>query len=423
MDISLLVSMITVIVLVALSGILAATETSMLASSSGKLHRLSKSGDARASLAKKLRHNMEKALSSLLLFNILINNFATSLTADIFIRHFGENGVFYATSLMTVLIVTYAEVLPKLLAFNNPEKMMLSFARMIHIIIKIFSPAANLMQVAAKWSLRLCRIEYDPLSRSSSSIEELRGAIDLHNPHDIEAIQERAMLHSILDLGDVEVGEVMIHRRNVQMINMSLPLDEIIDLVISSPYTRIPVWRDNKDNIVGILHGKALLRALHNSYKLAQPVDLLSLPSKPWFIPDSTTLHEQLEAFRRRKEHFALVVDEYGALQGVVTLEDILEEIVGEISDETDEPLEGVWQRRDGSIIAVGTTTLRDLNRKFQWDLPDAEAATIAGLVLHESQIIPESGQTFVIQGFRLKILRRVRNQLTLVRIFPSGTL
>ena len=419
MEIPLLASIVIVSVLIILSGILSASETSMLAASSGKLHRLSKSGNMRAVLAKKLRHSMEKALGSLLLCNILINNFATSLTADIFIKRFGENGVFYATSVMTVLIVTYAEVLPKLLAFNNPEKMALKFARMLHLIVTIFSPAAGLMQTAAKWSLRLFKIDYDPHARQNSSIEELRGAIDLHNPHDIEAVEERAMLHSILDLGDVEVGEVMIHRRNVQMIDMTLPLEKIIDQVISSPYTRIPLWRDNKDNIVGILHAKALLRAINLSQKTSQPIDILALTSKPWFIPESTTLQEQLEMFRGRKEHFALVVDEYGALQGVVTLEDILEEIVGEISDETDEHLEGVWQGRDGSVVSVGTTTIRDLNRKFQWELPDEEAATIAGLILHEAQIIPEIGQTFVIHGFRLRILRRVRNQLTLIRIVP----
>lgn len=419
MDIPLFASVFIVIGLITLSGILSATETGMLSSSLGKLHRLSKSGDVRAILAKKLCHSMKKVLGSLLLVNILVNNFATSLTADIFIREFGENGVFYATSVMTVLIVTYAEVLPKLLALNNPEKMTLKFVRIIHYIVKIFSPGARLLQTAAEGSLRIIGIDYDPYAREKSSIEELRGAIDLHNPHDLEAVEERAMLHSILDLGDVEVGEVMIHRRNVQMIDMTLPLDKIIDQVISSPYTRIPLWRDNKDNIVGILHAKALLRALNSAQKTAQPIDILALTSKPWFIPESTTLQEQLEMFRRRKEHFAIVVDEYGVLQGIVTLEDILEEIVGEISDETDEPLEGVWQGRDGSVVSMGTTTLRDLNRKFQWELPDEEAATIAGLILHEAQIIPEVGQVFIIHGFRLRILRRVRNQLTLIRIVP----
>ena len=419
MEIPLFASIIIVSVLIILSGILSASETSLLSSSSGKLHRLSKTGNGRAILAKKLRHSMEKALGSLLLFNILINNFATSLTADIFIKRFGENGVFYATSVMTVLIVTYAEVLPKLLAFNNPEKMALKFSRMLHVVVAIFSPAASLMQGAAKWSLRILKIDYDPHARQSSSIEELRGAIDLHNPHDKEAATERAMLHSILDLGDVEVGEVMIHRRNVQMIDMAQPLEKIIDQVISSPYTRIPLWRDNKDNVVGILHAKSLLRALNLSYKTSQPIDISALTSTPWFIPESTTLQEQLEMFRHRKEHFALVVDEYGVLQGVVTLEDILEEIVGDISDETDEPLEGVWQGRDGRVVSAGTTTLRDLNRKFQWDLPDEEAATIAGLILHEARIIPDIGQTFVIHGFRVHVLRRVRNQLTLIRITP----
>ena len=421
MEIPLFVSIVLIIILLVLSSILSATETALIAASTGKLHRLGKAGDRRAELVKKLRHSIEKVLGSLLLCNILVNSLATSLSTELFIEFFGDKGVFYATTVMTVLIVTYAVVLPKILAFNNPEKMSLQYARAINAVVRIFSPIASLMRWAAKWSLKICGVKYDPNARTASSIEELRGAIDLHNPHNLEAVEERAMLHSILDLGDVEVGEVMIHRRNVQMINAGLPLQEIIESVISGPYTRIPLWKDNKDNIVGILHAKSLLRALNDLRNKIGEIDILSLSSKPWFIPESTTLQEQLEVFRRRKEHFAMVVDEYGAIQGIVTLEDILEEIVGEISDETDIHLEGVWHSRDGSVISVGTTTLRDLNRKFQWDLPDEEASTIAGLILHESRIIPETGQTFVIQGFRFKVLKRVRNQITLVRIFPPA--
>lgn len=419
MEIPLSVSVILIVILIILSTLLSTVETALIAASTGKLHRLGKAGDHRAELVKKLRNAIEKVLSSVLLCNILVNSLATSLSTEIFIELFGDKGVFYATGLMTVLLVTYAEVLPKILAFNNPEGISLHYARAVDFIVKIFSPVATLMQWAARGSLKVCRIKYNPSARAASSIEELRGAIDLHNPHDSEAVEERAMLHSILDLGDVDVGEVMIHRRNVQMIEATLPPQKILEMVISSPYTRIPLWKDNKDNIVGVLHAKSLLRALNNPEKKIGDIDILSLTSKPWFIPESTTLQDQLDAFRRRKEHFAMVVDEYGAIQGIVTLEDILEEIVGEISDETDVPLEGVWHGRDGSVISVGTTTLRDLNRKFQWSLPDEEASTIAGLILHESRIIPEAGQTFVMQGFRLKVLRRVRNQITLVRIFP----
>jgi Mg2+/Co2+ transporter CorB len=421
MEIPLSLSIILIAILILLSSILSATETALIAASKGKLHRMGKAGDYRAERVKQLRHSIEKVLGSLLLFNILVNSLATSLSTGIFIEFFGDKGVFYATTLMTVLIVTYAEVLPKIIAFNNPEKLALRYARVIDWVVKILSPVANLMQWVAKFSLKIAGLKYDPHTRTASSIEELRGAIDLHNPQDLEAVQERAMLHSILDLGDVEVGEIMIHRRNVQMIDADLPPKKILELVVTGPYTRIPLWKNNKDNIVGVLHVKTLLRALSEPSKSLEQIDILELTNKPWFIPESTTLQEQLEAFRRRKEHFAMVVDEYGAIQGIVTLEDILEEIVGEISDETDIHLEGVWHGRDGSVIAVGTTTLRDLNRKFQWDLPDEEASTIAGLILHESRILPEAGQTFVIQGFRVKILRRIRNQINLVRIFPPS--
>ena len=401
-----------------ISGVLSATEAALIAVSSGKIHRKIKKGNKRAELVKKLRGNMDKVLGSLLLCNTMINSFATTLSAAIFIDLFGDKGVFYATTLMTVLIVIYAEVLPKILAFNNAEDVSIYCASFIKFIVKIFSPLAYLMRLAAKFSLRLFRIHHDS-NATSNSIEELRGAIDLHNPHETEAVQERAMLHSILDLGDVEVAEVMTYRRNIMMIDASMPLEDIIDLVIASPYTRIPLWIDNNDNIVGVLHAKALLRAYVNIKKDDVEVDIITLTNQPWFIPESTTLQEQLEAFRQRKEHFAIVVDEYGALQGIITLEDILEEIVGDISDETDILLEGVWHGRDGSVTTLGTTTIRDLNRKFQWSLPDEEASTIAGLILHEARIIPKVGQVFNIHEFRMKILKRVRNQITRVQIFP----
>jgi Mg2+/Co2+ transporter CorB len=228
------------------------------------------------------------------------------------------------------------------------------------------------------------------------------------------------MLHSILDLDDVPVSDIMVHRRNMTMLDADLPVEEIVTEALNSPHTRIPIFRGEPDNIVGVLHAKDLLRALHgNQWKLAG-LDIVGLASKPWFIPDSTNLLSQLEAFRARHEHFAIVVDEYGALMGIVTLEDILEEIVGDISDEHDVKVSGVAPQADGSFVVDGTVTIRDLNRELDWQLPDEHASTIAGLVLYESRRIPMVGQVFVFFGFRFEILERHRNQITKLKITPT---
>ncbi|OJX11728.1 MAG: hypothetical protein BGO77_06430 [Caedibacter sp. 37-49] len=421
MTISLSVAIPIILILTVISAVFSAAETAFIAASKAKLHRLAKLGDKRAQLVKNLRQSIEKLISSILLCNQLINNLANSISTVVLVLLFGDAGVVYAPIVMTSLIVIYAEVMPKIIAIAHAETTAIHLARALQIVIKLTNPITFLMHWIARNTLRMVGIKIEPHARATSSLEELRGAIDLHGyPGEEESAEERAMLHSILDLGDVEVGEIMVHRKNAMMINADLSIKEIIHQVISSPYTRIPLWKDNKDNIVGILHAKALLKAIQKDS--SEKLNILSISTKPWFIPESTTLREQLQAFRSRQEHFALVVDEYGALMGVVTLEDILEEIVGEISDEHDLPLEGVWIRRDGTIMALGTITIRDLNRKFEWTLPDEEASTIAGLVLHESRVIPKVGQTFLIHGFQFRILKRVRNQITLLKITPPTT-
>ena len=250
-----------------------------------------------------------------------------------------------------------------------------------------------------------------------SRTEELRGAIALHEG-DQESIQrERAMLKSVLDLAEVEVGAIMVHRKTVSMIDADDPPDDIVAQVLASPYTRLPLWRSNSDNIVGVIHAKELLRALQNRTGELADLDVPNLSTNPWFIPETTHLLDQLQAFRERHEHFALVVDEYGSLMGVVTLEDILEEIVGDISDEHDVSVSGLRRQPDGTYIVDGKFTIRDLNRQLDWSLPDEEAATVAGLILHESRRIPEVGQTFLFYGVRFEVLRRQRNQITAVRV------
>jgi Mg2+/Co2+ transporter CorB len=260
--------------------------------------------------------------------------------------------------------------------------------------------------------------------RPDDTDELLRSAIEEHTSTDAEDAaetrQERNMLRSILDLGEVTVVEVMTHRRQMVTIDAELPPSEIVDAALASPFTRLPLWQDEPDNIIGVVHAKSLLRAVRAAKGPLTAQDMDQVVSKPWFVPDATTLLDQLQAFRDRREHFALVVDEYGSLMGLVTLEDILEEIVGDITDELDTHVAGVFVQPDGSYIVDGTVTVRDLNREFDWELPDeTDYSTIAGLVLYESRHIPEVGQTFTFFGFRFEILKRQRNQIMTVRVTP----
>lgn len=406
----------TILFFILLSAIFSASETALIAASKAKLHRLSKKGSNAAKMVMSMRLESEKLIGTILLCNSLANIVSASLATYLFTKFWGETGVWYATALMTFLIVIYAEVMPKIFAISFAESLAIFLAPSISFLIKITSPITFFIEKMARWSLRLMGVKIDPKARITSSEEELRGAIDLHEGSP-ESRQEKAMMHSILDLGDVHVDEIMVHRSDVTMLDADSDPSTIIEMVTSSPFTRIPLWEENTDNIIGILNAKDLLRAIRFHNGNLQNIKIKEIVNKPWFVPETTTLHEQLQAFRDRKEHFAIVVDEYGAFIGIVTLEDILEEIVGEISDEHDIQIPGIWGQMNGDIFVTGSTTLRDLNRQFDWALPDIEASTIAGLVLHEARKIPKVGQTFNIKGFRIKVIRRVRNKLTLLRI------
>ncbi|MBI1954258.1 MAG: CBS domain-containing protein, partial [Proteobacteria bacterium] len=291
------------------------------------------------------------------------------------------------------------------------------------IIFKIMRPITVAINFIARQSLRLIGVKTRSDITSHTSIAELRGLIDMHQGPGQDVIHERAMLKSILDLRSVQLSEIMVHRKNITMINASDPFETIVDQILASPFTRIPLWKNDPDNIVGVINAKVLLRAVRAHKDKLEELDILSLAHKPWFVPESTDLLEQLQAFRERREHFALVVDEYGSLMGIVTLEDILEEIVGDITDEHDIAVKGVRQQADGSYIIDGSVTIRDLNRQFDWGLSDESAATLAGLIIYETRKIPETGQIFMLNGFRFEILRRQRNQITLVRVTPPAAL
>jgi len=411
----------SILVLLVLSAFFSGSETALTASSEPRMHELARQGSARAQIVLALQERKPRLIGAILLGNNLVNIFASALATSLLLHSFGDAGIFYATAAMTILVLIFSEVLPKTYALGHADRMALKVAPVVKPVVAVLAPISLTVNKIVELTLKAFGASTSAEQLHSHREEELRGIISLHSGASPEIRQEREMLRSILDLDDVEVYEIMTHRRNVEMLNIREAPRTLVEQVLNSTYTRLPLYDEDQDNIVGIVHAKALLRVIGASEKGLDGVDLREVATEPWYIPETTSLLEQLQAFRQRREHFAIVVDEYGAFMGVVTLEDILEEIVGEIDDEHDLTVAGVRPQADGSYIVNGSVTIRDLNREFEWYLPDDEATTIAGLVLHEARMIPEPGQVFSFHDFRFEILRRQRNQITLLRVRPPA--
>lgn len=417
---------ISILILMGLSAFFSGSETALTAASRARMHALEKDGDKRAALVNKLRDRKDRMIGALLLGNNLVNIMASAIATAFFIRLVGESGVFFATLIMTMALLIFSEVMPKTYALGHADTLAMRIAPIVRMVVLIFSPVVELIAFIVRTTLRLAGADAGNATLADIAEQELRGAIELHHESEAEekgreSSEKRAMLRSILDLVDVTVEDIMTHRRNVLAVDAQEPMDTIVDQVLSSPYTRLPVWEDDSDNIIGIIHAKALLRELRSVSGNIERLGIRNMLLEPWFIPETTTLFDQLQAFRERKEHFAVVVDEYGSFMGIVTLEDILEEIVGDIDDEHDTQVSGVRTQGDGSYLVDGTVTIRDLNRELDWDLPDEDYSTIAGLILYESKMLPEAGQNFSFYGYRFKVMKRQRNQVTLIRVIPPS--
>ena len=412
-------AIVTVFVLLLLSAFFAGSETALTASSRASMARLEKQGNKRAGIVNRLLEQRERLLGALLFGNNAVNIAASALATGVLLTWFGHAGVLYATVVMTIIVVVFSEVLPKTAAFNAPDRIALAVARPMYWFVKLFGPVLMAIEALVRWLLKQIGMTVGEDQEVLSAREELRGAVDLlHSEGDVETL-DRDMFGGVLDLRDLVVSDVMIHRTGMITLNADDSSEDLVNAVIASPVTRLPLWRGNPENIVGILHVKDLLRALHAVDGDAAKVDIAALMTPPWFVPDMRPVSEQLKAFRRRKTQIALVVDEYGEVEGLVTLEDILEEIVGDITDEHDVAIPGVRRQPDGSANVDGAVPIRDLNRIMDWNLPDQEATTIAGLVIHEARSIPEVGQSFTFHGFRFRVLRRERNRITALRIQP----
>lgn len=424
LDLPIAVAAPLVVLCLALGAYMSAAETAITGTSRPRMHRLAQQGNKRAAIVNGLLDRKDEAVSAVLLGNSIVNILSASLTTAVLTAVFGAAGIVYATIVIGIMVVIFAEVMPKTWALLRADRVALMLAPSIVLTLSILGPIARAVAWVSRFFLKLLGVRADPAADAEEHVDVLRGAIELHGhgQSDEDAPAEKAMLRSVLDLGDRTVADVMTHRGNVVLIDAGQPMNAIVSHMLAAPYTRLPVFRGDPDNVLGVVHAKDLFRAI-NAAGGVETVTIEAVMTPPWFIPETTTLFDQLQAFRARHEHFAMVVDEYGALLGIVTLEDIIEEITGDIEDEHDAIKRGVVTREDGSLVVRGDVPIRDLNREYAWGLPEDVAITIAGLVLHEARRIPEVGQTYAFYGFRFEILKREGTRIAELRIVPPAAI
>ncbi len=416
-----------ILLLLVLSGFFSGSETALTAASRGKLRSQAEKGSRGAERALKITEDNERLIGSVLLGNNLVNILAASLATSLFTRLFGDGGVAFATLVMTILVLVFAEVLPKTYAITNAETAAARVSPVIELVIRVFSPVVGAVRWFVRLMLRVFGVQTDPDSHILAVREEIAGALYLGHSEGVVEKEDRDRILGALDLGERAVEEIMLHRSKIEMLDAETDPETLLKQCLESPHTRLPVFKGEYDNILGVVHAKDLLRGMHKlafgeegSAEKLRAFNILDVAMEPYFIPDTTTLDDQMRQFLRRRTHFALVVDEYGSLEGLITLEDILEEIVGEITDEfdTEENLP-VRKLDDGNYVIDASMTIRDLNRAMDWTLPDDEANTIAGLVLHEAQMIPTVGQVFSFHGFRFEVTGRKDNRITRLKMRP----
>lgn len=406
--------------LLIISAVFSAAETALTRASRGRMHQLERDGDKAARRVNRLLDNQEMMIGAVLIGYNVLNILSSVLATEVITNLIpGGWGVAAATAVMTVLVVVFVEVLPKTLAIVRADDMARTLSGPMLLTVRLLGPVIYAIQWIVRHTLRIFGVNLDMDTDVLAAHEEIRGAVNYHHSEGAVESRDRRMLGGVLDLSDMDVSEIMVHRKSMSMIDAGLSPRDLVAKVLESENTRLPLWRGDPENIIGVLHAKDLLKALAATGGAVDTLDIGVIVREPWFIPDTTNLKDQLNAFLKRRTHFALVVDEYGALQGLVTLEDILEEIVGEIDDEHDQAVLGVRRQADGTVHVDGDVTVRDLNRAMDWDLPDEHAVTVAGLVIHEARTIPEPGQKFLFHRHQFQILRRVRNQVTALKVSP----
>jgi Mg2+/Co2+ transporter CorB len=411
--------------LLVLSGFFSGSETALTASSRAKLKAQADRGSRGAASAMKITEDRERMIGAILLGNNVVNILSASLATALLTRVFGDSGVAFATLGMTALVLVFGEVLPKTVAITYPEPVAVRVAPVIRLIILIFAPVVAVVRVFVRGVLRIFGVRADPSANVLAIREEIMGAIELGHEEGAVEKEDRNRLLATLNLSDRTVEEVMRHRSQIEMIDADQPPERILAQILASPHTRLPIYRGSEEDIVGVVHAKDVMRELDRILRgadgkpgTAADFDVMRIARKPYFVPETTDLDDQMRQFLKSRTHFALVVDEYGSLRGLITLEDIIEEIVGDITDEFDVTGEAPPRPTEsGDYLIDGAMTIRDLNRALDWNLPDDEANTVAGLVIHEAQTIPNEGQVFSFHGFRFEIVSKRENRIARIKV------
>lgn len=407
-----------VVFLLFLSALFSCFETAIVGTSRAKIHRLRNEGNRRAKIIENLLKNREKVVSTMLLGNNAINILASAITTTVFLDLFGDTGVIYATIVLTIMVLIFSEILPKSYAIKHPDAISLFFAPVIAFLVMVFFPFTNTAQKIVDFVINI--FSNKPNKKSSfSELEEIRDTVNLKHIEGTIYKYDKDMIDGVLDLADTEISEIMVHRKEIESINIDLPVKEIIHQALNMNYTRIPLWQGNKENVVAILNVRKLLKALYfcKNDKDLEKFDLKSITTEAWFVPNTNSLRTQLFIFRKKKKRFALVIDEYGSLQGLVTLEDILEEIVGEIKEQEDSLEVNIVRIKSGACKIAGKVLIRDINKKLDWDLPeDGDAYNLAAFIISNLGRIPEEKESFTISNYNFEILRKRANDLIWVK-------
>jgi Mg2+/Co2+ transporter CorB len=411
----LLASILIVIFLLLLSGLLSGSETSITSVSKSKIHKLAIRGDKRAQQLLHLIKNKSDFISSLLIGNNFVNILASVLATAILIKYYGDKGILYSTILMSLLIVIFSEVLPKNYALIRPDRFALAMSKYLIVFSKIITPIMLLVK-AINWSFfKIMRIDLENKATSKTAREDIRNIINMHEDEGRLLKDEGDMLNAILDLKEITVEKIMTHRKNIYSIDLNNK-NEFFPRISKSSFSRIPVWKENPNNILGLIHAKNVLTNLNDQGQL----DITKIKEnliKPWFVPETTKAKDQLNEFIQRKEKLAFVVDEYGELMGLISMEDIIEEIVGNIFDEKDFSTIGIRKIDINTYRIRGDVNIRDINRELDIQIPDTFYSTIAGYIIHETESFPDVGQIFSFGDIRYEIVNKNKNQITQIKM------
>ena len=409
-----LVSVIYIICLIVISAILSGSETSITSIRKSKIHKLANKGDRNALRVLKLIEKKNDLVSSILVGNNFVNILASALATAILIKFYGDDGVIYSTIVMSVLIVIFAEILPKNIALLKPDRYALTLSFILTLFLKFFSPFVYIIKKFNLLIFKIFNIEKQKVTDASVR-EDIRNIINMHEDEGILLKDERDMLNGILDLKEMTVEKIMTHRKNIYSINIDQP-EEYFKKISQSSFSRIPVWKESPNNILGVVHAKKLLANINESGK----IDLKNINDStldPWFIPETTKVKDQLNSFIDRHEKIAFVVDEYGELMGLISLEDIIEEIVGNIFDESDLSTIGIRKIGKNIFRVRGDVNIRDMNRTLDLNLNEKNSSTVAGFLIYETETFPDVGQTFKFNNILFEILNKKNNQITQLKV------